>query len=233
MDNKGLVAYAKRALAEKWGYVWGTFGQVLTLDLLTQKIRQYSIGVGNYAAFIRENYIGRRTADCVGLIKGYYWTLGDKVNYVGSTDVSADGMYERASTKGSIESMPDIEGICVYKQGHIGIYIGNGQVIEAHGTLSGVIQTQLKGGTPWTHWLRCPYISYIVSTPTQVQPTATGKMTVTASVLNVRDGQGTNHAIVGTLRRGAAVRIDQHFSSGWTSIYFGDHGGFVSTQYLK
>jgi len=57
--------------------------------------------------------------------------------------------------------------------------------------------------------------------------------TVMASVLNVRAGQGTNFGVVGQLKQGDKVRVDQDFKSGWTSIYFGNHGGFVSTQYLK
>jgi len=56
---------------------------------------------------------------------------------------------------------------------------------------------------------------------------------VTASVLNVRSGRGTNHSVVGQLKNGEKVKIDKSFADGWTSIYFGNHGGFVSTQYLK
>lgn len=64
-------------------------------------------------------------------------------------------------------------------------------------------------------------------------PATTGYKTVNASVLNVRSGQGANFTIVGQLKLGDKVKIDKNFSTGWTSIYFGQHGGFVSTQYLK
>lgn len=43
---------------------------------------------------------------------------------------------------------------------HIGIYIGNGEVIEAMNTLRGVTRTKLVG-REWTHWLQIPYISYV------------------------------------------------------------------------
>jgi len=56
---------------------------------------------------------------------------------------------------------------------------------------------------------------------------------VSASVLNVRSSREISNNIVGTLKNGDRVKIDKDFPSGWTSIYFGDHGGFVSTQYLK
>jgi uncharacterized protein YgiM (DUF1202 family) len=57
--------------------------------------------------------------------------------------------------------------------------------------------------------------------------------TVTASVLNVRSSRGITNNIVGKLKKGEKVKIDRSFPDGWTSIYFGNHGGFVSTQYLK
>ena len=47
----------------------------------------------------------------------------------------------------------------VRKSGHIGVYIGNGEVIEAMGTKYGVVKTQLEG-RGWTHWLEIPYINY-------------------------------------------------------------------------
>ena len=49
--------------------MWGTFGQVLSRDLLAAKVEQYPDNVGIYEEFIRSNYLGKRTADCVGFIK--------------------------------------------------------------------------------------------------------------------------------------------------------------------
>jgi hypothetical protein len=161
--NIGLVEHAKMALQEKWGYVWGTFGQALTETVLKQKAKQYPNEVGVQEIFIRDNWLNRRTADCVGLIKSYLWWKDGYPVYDAKTDISANGMYAAATEKGPISTMPEIPGVCLWKDGHIGVYIGNGQVIEAHGTKYGVIQTPLKGpgSTPWTHWLKCPFIEYV------------------------------------------------------------------------
>lgn len=107
---------------------------------------------------------GKRTADCVGLIKGYGWYNAESGEIVvgsnGMMDVTANGMFEAATVKGTIDTIPEVPGLAVWHQGHIGIYIGNGEVIEAMNTMRGVTRTKLVGRS-WTHWLQIPYISYV------------------------------------------------------------------------
>jgi len=159
-NNLGLVEHCKKALAESWGYVYGTYGKVLTPDLLQRKLNQYPDNIKKYENFIRENYIGKRTADCIGLIKSYLWWDGSDPVYDAGTDKSADGTFELAQEKGPINTLPEIPGICVYKKGHVGVYIGNGLVIESKGTMYGVVQTALNS-TNWTHWFKHPHIQYV------------------------------------------------------------------------
>jgi len=163
LNNIGLVEHCKKALAEGWGYVWGTYGKVLTESLLSAKLQQYPDNIRKYLDYIRKNYIGKRVVDCVGLIKAYiWWQNGDPV-YTPESDKSANGMYQAAKIKGSIETMPELPGTLVWKDGHIGVYLGYGQVAEAKGTKYGVIKTPLKGllATKWTNWCLCPYIDYV------------------------------------------------------------------------
>jgi LysM repeat protein len=163
--NLSLVGYAISRLGT--GYVYGTYGHVLTESLLTAKLKQYPLKVMPYLSFIRANWLGKPVQDCVGLIKGHYWTNDDgKIIYRldGLPDVSANGLYNAATEKGPIATLPEIKGIIVSKSGHVGIYIGNGEVIEAHGTKSGVIKTRLTrdvNETGWTRWFKCPFIDYV------------------------------------------------------------------------
>lgn len=162
-NAEDLVSYVTHAWASGWGYVWGTFGQVLTESLLESKIRQYPDSVGNYEDFIRSKWLGGRTADCVGLIKGYGWldtdTMTIRYGTNGMPDIGADAMYRNAAVKGSIDTIPEVPGLAVWKSGHIGVYIGGGEVIEAMGTNYGVVKTQLTDRN-WTAWLEIPYIQY-------------------------------------------------------------------------
>ena len=163
-NNLDLVKWSEFAADKGWGYVWGTYGTVLSPDFLESKIIQYPDEVGGKEDFIRENWLGKRTADCVGLIKGYSWydTASQMTILVsnGMPDIGADTMYENATEKGTIDTIPEIPGLAVWKEGHIGVYIGDGKVVEAYGTTSGVIRSELANGG-WTHWLKIPYISYI------------------------------------------------------------------------
>lgn len=158
--NLGLVEHCHMALNEGFGYVWGCFGQVLTPALLIQKLKQYPSGVGNYETFIRQNWLNKRSVDCIGLIKSYLWWNNGNVKYNPSQDKNADGMFAIAKEKGPINTIPEIPGVLVWRKGHIGVYIGNGEVIEARGTKYGVKKYKLKDRT-FTHWLECPYINYI------------------------------------------------------------------------
>ena len=172
-NNLDLVQWAIWAEDRGWGYVWGTYGEVFDQALYEYKLNQYPEEVGRYAQFIEANWLGGRTVDCVGLIKGYGWLNPEtqEIEYGtnGMADVGADQMYENATEKGSIDSMPEIPGLAVWHSGHIGIYIGDGEVIEAKGTRYGVVRTNLDDGS-WTHWLKVPYITY-VEQPPETEPT--------------------------------------------------------------
>ena len=174
-NNLDLVQWAIEAHNDKWGYVMGTFGLVLTESLLEAKIRQLPDDILPYEDFIRDNYIDRRTADCIGLIKSYSWYDVDtgKINYGsnGMPDVGADGIYRNAREKGPISTMPEIPGLLVHSNGHIGIYIGDGYAIEAMGTRYGVVKTRVANRN-WTGWCKNPYIDYIEETPEQETETA-------------------------------------------------------------
>lgn len=166
-NNLDLVKWAQMAYDNKWGYVWSSHGNVLTANELKRLEKTFGSHVTDKEEYIKSHWLGRRTSDCVGLIKGYGWydeTSGIiKYGTNEMKDVTADGMFNAAVEKGPISTMPDIPGIAVWHQGHIGVYIGNGYVIHAANTYDGVIKTPITS-SGWTHWLKVPYINYIEET---------------------------------------------------------------------
>jgi hypothetical protein len=162
-NNLDLVTFVTYAWESGWGYVWGAFGGVLTESALESMLVQYPDEVGGYEDFIRGSWLDGRAADCVGLIKAYGWydptSRMIRYNTAAFPDVGANAMKAGASVGGEIASMPDVPGLAVWHNGHIGVYVGNGEVIEAMGTKYGVVKTKLSERS-WTHWLEVPNITY-------------------------------------------------------------------------
>lgn len=161
--NTGLVEYAKAQLGRPYWY--GTFGNKATQDLLERKTAQYPQHYQHARMETYESQLGFRVHDCVGLIKGYLWS--DDVNaapkYNSQQDVSANGMLKKCTRRGRISTMPEIPGILVFMPGHVGIYCGDGKVIEARGFHYGVVETKLSERA-WENWGKCPWITYPSST---------------------------------------------------------------------
>lgn len=88
------------------------------------------------------------------------WTENNKINYNASQDKNVSGMLRNCTEQGTMETMPDLIGVLVFMDGHVGIYIGNGKVIEARGHAYGVVETNLVG-RGWTKWGKLNWIKYV------------------------------------------------------------------------
>lgn len=168
--GRGLVEYAKIQLGRPYWY--GTYGNISTQSLYTAKKKQYP---NYYTWALISDQIGKRVHDCVGLIKGYLWsdTPESVPKYNGAQDVSANGMFGKCKVSGTIDTLPETPGALVFMQGHVGVYIGGGNVIEARGHAYGVVKTKLKE-RPWKNWGLCPWIEYTEEKPKEPhKPTLT------------------------------------------------------------
>lgn len=181
--GQGLVEYAKAQLGKP--YWWGTFGQIASAGLLVQKRTQYPDRYNTYGDECKKQF-GQKVHDCVGLIKGYLWcdTPDSEPIYKASQDVAVSGLFMVCPENGSIDTMPDTPGVCVFMRdmSHVGVYIGGGDVVEATGHARGVVKTKLAG-RGWGLWGKPRWISYeAAATPAQPAQTTTQ---ATASTLNV------------------------------------------------
>lgn len=187
--NTGLVAYAKAQSGKPYWY--GTFGYTASEKLYIEKKKQYPkyYNRNNYKQGWEHQY-GQRVHDCVGLIKGYLWSENPTSypKYKSSQDVSANGMLKACKIKGKIKTIPEVPGVLVFFNGHVGVYEGNGKVWEARGHDYGVVRTELKE-RPWTDWGYCPWITYPESTSTNVS-TNTPKKSVSEIAKDIINGVG-------------------------------------------
>lgn len=243
--NSGLVAYAKAQLGLPYWY--GTFGNIASESLYNSKAKQYA-STGYYTKW--KDYAtqyGKRVHDCVGLIKGYLWsdTPTATPKYNATQDKSASGMYSASKDKGTISTFPKKTGQLVYKSTnttaskihHVGVYIGDGYVIEAMGHEQGVVKTKLEGAG-WTHWSQCPYIEddSVIGGRSFTSAYA-GTYTVTGGTVNLRADAGTSAKVLAVLKKGDKVTCEGYFKridgTVWLEVKSGTTKGYMSTKYLQ
>ena len=102
MTNKDLVAFCLKAKDKPVMYMWGTYGQKITVSLIDAKTRQYPTHYPqSYQDELNAAISGGGIAcDCTGLIKWFLWTGGDiekAPKYDTKTDSSASGWYNAAN----------------------------------------------------------------------------------------------------------------------------------------
>lgn len=162
---EGLVKYCKDVLKKETLYMYGAIMRPITSAYVDECAKRYPSHYSeSRKAFLKSKVGSAYGCDCVGLIKSYYWGGLGAPKYSGNTDVSANGMYNVAKQKGNISTIPEMPGVLVQMDGHIGVYIGNGEVIECTSNTKfgdGVCKTKLHD-RKWLHWLYCPYIEYTV-----------------------------------------------------------------------
>lgn len=165
---EGLVKYAKAQLGRPYWY--GTFGQISSASLLKSKRAQYPdyYNQSKYKVKFISQY-GQRVHDCAGLIKGFLWseTPTSTPKYNPAQDWGANGMLaNHCKEHGAIDTIPETAGVLVFYPGHVGVYIGNGEVIEARGHDYGVVKTKLKDRA-WKNWGKLDVIDYSVKKPAE------------------------------------------------------------------
>ena len=160
-------------------------------------------------------------------------------------------MYSASTVKGKIETFPQKAGQLVYKSysksdakqiHHVGVYVGNGYVVEAMGHEEGVVKTKFAGAG-WTHWSQCPYISETSCVIPGLTYTSSyeGTYKVTGAFVNLRSGPGTSEKIVKILTKGTQATCDGNFvrlnGTVWYQVTVKTssktYEGFMSEKYLK
>lgn len=155
----GLAAYAESHIGDC--YWWGTFGQIASQELLDYKKKQYPDVYNSPLYSDAESQFGKRVFDCVGLVKGYLFLDS---GYDSTKDVTAAGLYYNCNRTGTVSKLPEEVGICLFTPSldHVGVYIGNGKIVESAGHLNGVIKTNLKSRTSFTLWGKPKWIEYSI-----------------------------------------------------------------------
>lgn len=164
----------------KTSYIWGGIGSPITKTTLANAAARYEKNTTNGYIEKAKRYLDDEKAfyfDCVCLIKSLLWGWnGDhNANFGGAVyasngvpDISANGMINVCSEVSEDFSKVAI-GEVVWREGHVGIYIGDGLSVECTPSwdcgvqITAVSKMGAKEGYNTREWVKhgkLPYVSY-------------------------------------------------------------------------
>lgn len=226
-----LVKQFKYALNNNWGYIWETAGDKWTAERQKKATRETTVKYGS-------RWIGHYVADCSGLFHWAFARLGGYM-YHGSNTMFLK--YTTANGKLKAGKRTDGKGlkigtaVFVWKESekkytHVGLYIGNGYVIEAASTQSGVIKTKVSN-SKWSHWGELKGVSY-GDAPTP-EPIPTGYAEVTGKKVALRKEPSTKATVITRVNTGELVKIEPPPPSEWDYVSYNGKSGFMMSKFIQ
>jgi hypothetical protein len=227
VSGKQIAQLAHQPLQDHWGYIWGTSGCSWTQASQAQ-IEKTTNDNYQLARKYGWKWIGRKVCDCSGLLVWIARQLGLTIPH-GSNSIWKGEL----SRKGVIQGDPPV-GAFVFKLRngndyyHVGVYIGDGKVIEAKNTYNGVVESKLS---EWSHYGLWKLATFDDNVTAEVIPLQ-GRCTVDVpndGSLNVRSAP--NGSKTGTIREGDPVTVLEN-RDGWSKISY-QCEGWVMSKFLR
>ena len=241
-----------------WGYILGTWHTKWTQSQQNAKVSYMQKKYGSNwkdsssaknddsytAAMYGAQWVDQWVTDCSGL---FYWAFKELGGYMYH---GSNTMWSKYCTnKGKLSKGKRADGqtlkpgtaVFVLKgtsdRSHVGLYIGDGKVIEASGTKVGVVITQITN-SKWCEWGELKGVKYDSSTPavTPAAPKdATPTITIGSAVVNdtkvaLRSAPSTSATILTRVDKGERVQI---LSNDWTRVTYQGKTGYMMTKFLN
>ena len=154
-----LVKHCMRYYDEKWGYIYGAYGQIWTQAMQDASKDEQVIKYG-------QQWVGKHVIDCSGVWYLAMRELGSYMYHGSNTMWNKYTVSKGRLNKGKRTDGQELKvgsaiftGINDGDHNHVGIYIGDGNVLEAGGVQKGVIITKVSLAK-WTCWGEMKYVDY-------------------------------------------------------------------------
>lgn len=166
MNTAPLLTFLNRAVGSP--YVYGATGKPCTPAYREARMRQYPamasairrhcpVLSGQAESCSRCPYRGRPAYDCAQLTRQALRSLGILLPSGASSQWKAPGIWAWRGPVGAQAAnwvcllfRADSQGSAARPMAHVGISLGNGQVVDARGHAAGVIKSKITA-YPWTH----------------------------------------------------------------------------------
>ena len=221
---QSLFDNCRMMLRDKWGYIWGTSGKIWTQRDQDNAEREMTVKYG-------QKWVGHHVTDCSGVMV-YIWALyGLKIPHGSSSMVkqgyiSDCGPDPHPGWAALVDDTPDTPD-----NTHIGIVMEDGlTVFEAKGTQAGCVTSKVTD-KKWTKYGKFKDVDYSGEDVKMVPPYIAIVVTNTGS-LNVRSGPGTEYTIIGSIPKGAKVKV-QSEADPWAFINYDGLQGYSHMKYLE
>lgn len=233
--------YVKWAYEQVGCYYWfGTIGQKASLKLFEDRKKAYPSQYKNIKDYESQIANPKPCFDCAGLVKSK-WVYP---KYNAADDLGATGLYGKCTIKGLLELDKLIPGMLVFKgndktKTHVGIYAGNGKIIEAKGHAYGVIESDINA--TWKYMAEYYNIDYAAAAPDPIpappedQGTCCHELIVNTQYddLMLRSGPGTCYPIIYRMPKGSIVIWNGLKEGNWLKVQYKHYTGWAHKDYLK
>lgn len=228
VSAQDLCSVFNKILKDGWGFVPGFDGQVLTKEMVDEKITDPNI---KQAA---SKWIGKHVVDAGGIFATAFRTLGIYDGY------NSDGTYphtiftEFCETTGKLPKGGLLPGTVLFKKhgdkySGMGLYIGNSLVIEAKSTKIGVTHSRLN--SEWTYWGLLKDIEYdALPSKASLRRKEVKDMRVLRGAVKVT---GTTRPINVRAEQNMSAKIIDVLPIGTKATVLEDCGEFCKIQYVK
>lgn len=236
-----LISKFQYALDNKWGYIWGTAG-VLWTEAKQKQLNQTTDSDRENGRKYGAKWIGHYVADCSGLFSWAFKQYGAYM-YHGSNTMWLKYCTSKGElVKGKRDDNQELKpGTAVFtynakknNRGHVGLYIGDGKVIEASGTQAGVCTSKVTD-KKWVEWGELQGVIYDGSVPAD-NPDESGDMVhVGSAIVNdtkvaLRASPSTSGAVLIRVDKGERVSV---LDNEWTKVTYKGKTGYMMTKFLN
>lgn len=229
INASDLIAKFQYAINNKWGYIYGTAGIKWTAERQKAATRETTVKYG-------KQWIGHMVADCSGLFHWAFAQLGGYMYHGSNT------MYDKyCVSKGKLKAGKRTDGnglkpgTAVFTgtendHGHVGLYIGDGNVIEAASTQSGVIKSKVTK-SKWTYWGELKGVKY--GDAPKPEPIPEGYAEVTGKKVALRKDPSKKSDVIMRIDTGKMVKVETPPPSEWEYVSYNGKKGYMMKEFLN